>query len=341
MHEGYLRVDKRGRIVEMNRRFLKMLGYTASDILHLRRKDLTPPKWRKIDSSVLKKLADKGGSLVYQKEYRRNNGSTFPVELRAFVHRDSKKQACGAWALIRDISDSRRLEQTNQQLCAMTAQLARAGEQERQRLAQLLHDHLQQLLVGARYSLQSIHCPECLEKIKTIDTTLAQCVQTSRTLTTELSPHLLYELGLIPTLKWLGREFLDKHGLRVKVMLRGKKPSMEDDVRAALFHATRELLFNVVKHANTHHATVRLHSTPDRSFHITVSDRGAGFDPQKQRLQGCTSHFGIFNLQERMEALGGSIKIKSAPGRGTSITLILPKQPPRNSKRTSLTPGIA
>jgi signal transduction histidine kinase len=92
-----------------------------------------------------------------------------------------------------------------------------------------------------------------------------------------------------------------------------------------LFRAVRELLFNVVKHAQVRDARVQLGHDADSRIRIVVSDDGAGFEPDVVRArEGTAGSFGLFSVRERLESLGGQLEVDSAPGRGASIILLGP-----------------
>jgi len=221
------------------------------------------------------------------------------------------------------------LEQKAAQLQALTTELVQAEQRERRRLAQILHDSLQQLLVGARYNLEILRRQgdngESEATIQRVDGFLDQCIQISRSLTAELSPPILYEAGLASALRWLGRWFEETHGLTVNVEADEELLEASEDVRVTLFQAVRELLFNVVKHAKIEQAEVSLAFTADRRIQIKVSDAGAGFEPAGLRTrQAKGGGLGLFSLRERIESLGGELVVDSAPGTGSRFTLTLP-----------------
>ena len=151
------------------------------------------------------------------------------------------------------------------------------------------------------------------------------------------SPH-----GLPAGLKWLG-EYMKKHQINVTVTVPANvNLSLPEDQAVLLFQSVRELLINSSKHAGTRQADVRLEWN-DGQLRIEVSDQGAGFDLAAVAIAvgrpdgGISSKFGLFRIQERMRAVGGSFKLESAPGKGTSATLVLPLG---QTDDTVLNPGV-
>lgn len=218
------------------------------------------------------------------------------------------------------------LEQKAAQLRALAEELVYTEQRERRRLAQILHDRLQQLLVGARYNLESLRTQSeegsFQDAVRRVDGFLDECIKMSRSLTAELSPPVLYEAGLAAALRWLGRWFQETHGLAVHVTADDEPASDSEELRFTLFQAVRELLFNVVKHAKVRQAEVRLSRPAGGQVRIIVSDQGAGFEMAAlQAREGKLGGFGLFSVRERLESLGGQLEIESAPGRGSRFVL--------------------
>jgi PAS domain S-box-containing protein len=227
----------------------------------------------------------------------------------------------------------RTLEQRGAQLRRLAFDLTQAEQRERQRLARILHDHLQQLLVGAKFNVGVIKTRTNTKVVRQtaqqVVELLDEAIRESRSLCHELSPPVLYEAGLGKAFEWLGRQMLEKHGLRVQVKTEGAVEPMAEPIRIFLFHAVRELLFNAVKHARAARARVHLTSLGSDRVQIVVEDKGAGFNPaQIDSLAVVNSGFGLFSIRERLNILGGSLQIASAPGRGSRFTLVAPLQAP-------------
>jgi PAS domain S-box-containing protein len=219
------------------------------------------------------------------------------------------------------------LRDRSEQLRKLASELTLAEQRERQRLALILHDGLQQLLVGARFRLAVMERAgnQAVQLAAAeVNDLLLESIETSRSLTAELSPPILMEGGLVPALEWLARWERTKRGLVVSLDAQGEVGAMADDLTVLLFQATRELLFNVVKHAGVKSARVQVARFGDQ-VQITVIDEGSGFDTAQLRAEGGSSDgFGLFSIRERLELLGGRMEIDSAPGRGSRFTLLAP-----------------
>lgn len=111
MRDAFASVDMTGRITESNRAFQAMLGYTGEELARLTYLDLTPQKWHAAEAGVLAgQVLRRGYSDVYEKEYRRKDGTIFPVELRTFLVPDDQGMPAAMWAIVRDITERKRAE---------------------------------------------------------------------------------------------------------------------------------------------------------------------------------------------------------------------------------------
>jgi signal transduction histidine kinase len=126
-----------------------------------------------------------------------------------------------------------------------------------------------------------------------------------------------------------------RYGLSVHLAGNNQNYPLDERVALVLFRSVRELLINTAKHAQTSRVSVSLRSV-DQRLHIEVKDQGAGFDPANQQGQVESGHFGLFSIRERLEYLGGTFEVHSAPGKGTRVTLTVPLAKPRTIARSSV-----
>ena len=236
-------------------------------------------------------------------------------------------------------------ESRAQKLRRLNARLTDAEQAERRRLARHLHDHLQQDLVAAK---MQAHIAGMLAADQGVDGPLAEAlakaveqldiaIDNSRTMTVELTPPpVLHDLGLHAGLTWLADFYREKHGLEVAVDADRSDAAagLSADVRVLLFEATRELLLNIVKYAGVTEADIAMGADATdggdgAELTVRVSDRGEGFDPavlnsDDSREDIDPTGLGLFSLRERLDALGGTVLVESAPGAGTCVTLSVP-----------------
>ena len=212
------------------------------------------------------------------------------------------------------------------QLQTLTVQLTEAEERERRRIAGLLHDGLQQVLVSAKFHLQAYRGnPASKASLQKVETLLDESLGKSRRLSHELSPAVLQHSGLTACLEWLAERMKERHGLEVRLDAAGTVDPGIGTLKALLFRAVEELLTNVVRHSGSERAAVHL-TVREGRLAVTVSDPGQGFDPRVLETgTGKPAGFGLLSLRERIQAVGGALEIESAPGQGSRITLTIPR----------------
>ena len=226
---------------------------------------------------------------------------------------------------------TKELRRRAEQLMRLTSELALAEQRERERIRDLLHDHLQQYLVSAKMLLEAAGMRPEADQRSMIDTArlrLDEAIEAARSLSVELRPPILREGGLAAALRWLAGWMSDRHGFEVELALDDTIDARDDAVRTLVFEALRELLFNVVKHAGVKHAALELAAEDDELLRVSVVDRGRGFDAgELAALEGTASaRLGLFGVRERMTLLGGRFDIESEIGRGTRVTLVAPRR---------------
>lgn len=217
------------------------------------------------------------------------------------------------------------------QLRELASALTLAEQQERQRVSQILHDHVQQMLHGIQLRTHllildappSTH-PDLQEHLEAIQELTEEAIQATRTLTVELSPPVLQREGLTAAFRWLAGHMAEMHTLDVNLELHDSQ-LQNSELAVLLFQVTRELLFNVVKHAQIKRVDLSLQEK-DEMMIVCVTDEGIGFDPNSQepprrRISG----FGLNSIRERLNLFGGRLEIDSQVGKGTKVTLTVPK----------------
>ena len=222
------------------------------------------------------------------------------------------------------------LRASEARLRALAMELTRAEQRERRRLAIILHDHLQQLIVAAHMHVglaaREAERPGQRDSLNKGQEIISEALQICRTLAVELSPPLLHDQGLAPALAWLAGRMRESHRLTVEFSSDEGAGPQSQELRELLFQAARELLLNVVKHAGSGIATMRLARDVDGRIRLDVEDEGQGFDPEAREVEERSRQsFGLFHLRERLHAAGGVLEIASAPGRGTRVRLIVPE----------------
>ncbi len=251
--------------------------------------------------------------------------------------------------VVRDITDRVQGEQKEraylEQLRSLASELSLAEERERRRIAAELHDHIGQTLALARIRLGALRAlplpPGMAEPLNEVSALVEQTIAETRSLTFQLSPPVLYELGFEAAAEWLADQVRRDYGIAVEVEAARRPQPMDDDVRIVLFAGLREVLLNAARHSHARLVKVRIRRRADK-LHVLVSDDGVGFEPKSPPgegpAQGSQTNgrggFGLFSLHERLGHLGGTLHVRSAPGQGTEAVLVVPLRPSRTPKET-------
>jgi signal transduction histidine kinase len=225
-----------------------------------------------------------------------------------------------------------RLADYQDRLRALAHDLTLAEERERSHLASALHDGVGQTLALARIQLEIARRQGVGTYLETLLKEVSEAIlgasMETRRLISDLSSPSISELGLSAAISdWMAEQIGDRYGITTEIVDELDQPLCEGlsrDDRAILFRNVRELLTNVVKHAQATKVSVLLES-PGPNVKITVQDDGVGFDPRK--VSGAVTKeggFGLFSIQERMAELGGFLDLESARGQGCTAVLTMP-----------------
>ena len=229
----------------------------------------------------------------------------------------------------REIADHRKaLEQKNLQLRKLASALTLAEQRERHRIAQVLHDQVQQELFGVQLGVRGVQrearSQEILvSKLKNVYKQVGHVVVTLRQLTVDLSPPVLQGEGLVEALRWLAAQMETRYALKVVLQKTGNLPQLSETMRILLFQLVHELLSNVVQHAQTDLARVVVEQRGEQVV-IQVEDNGCGFAAEALASLPPTTNFGLYAVREKLELFGGSFEITSTPETGTRAVMKIP-----------------
>ncbi len=222
----------------------------------------------------------------------------------------------------------RRIKSYERQLRRLASELSLAEARERREIASDLHDHIGQALayVSQRVSLMRGNSifSGMENDFSEVLSILDQTIRYTRDLTVEISPPILYELGLPAALAWLAERNESRYRFKVHFKQRGAPAQMTEDVRVFMFKAVQELINNAAKHAEASQVEVTA-TWGERTFEVVVRDNGTGFDTKTFNdgfYDDCC--FGLFSIRERLSYIGGEIKISSTPGHGTEVAISAP-----------------
>lgn len=222
----------------------------------------------------------------------------------------------------------KQLSTYQEHLRSLASELTLAEERQRRTLALSLHDRIGQGLAVAKLKVETLEHvlpPEHQPRLHDVATLIKQIVNDTRSLTFEISPPILYELGLRQAVIWLSDHTMRQFGLPITVRCDEEFAGVGEGVRVMLFRSIQELLTNAVKHAQATGVTVLLLDDADELC-VIVEDDGVGFDAQAQgRCPSDSGGFGLFSIRERIHHLGGRVDVTSSPGKGTRIQISVPR----------------
>lgn len=242
------------------------------------------------------------------------------------------------FTVVRDITLQKeaqfKLRDSQERLRSLSNQLSLVEDRQRRQLAEAIHDGLAQQLFGLRAIVTLLRYPDKIPDLQATVTRileiLDETMEEARTLSFELFPAELQEVGLEAALGWLANEFQERNGIRCTVRTEQEGPELSEDLRAMAYQSVRELFNNVRKHAEATEIRVTINSV-DRFMTVRVEDDGAGFETSGEEMAGSRKleheGFGLFSIRERVRSVGGRMLVDSRPGAGCRVFLSFPVDP--------------
>lgn len=335
-------INADGKIMDVNRATETVTGLSSEKLIGSNFSDyFTNPD--KAHEGYLEVFA-KGFIRDYPLAIRHISGKVTNVLYNASLYKNEAGEIQGILAEARDITERLEAEQkiikTNEMLRSLTSELVMTEERERRRISVDLHDNIAQTLAITKLKLDSLldgsRDGKHAKQLEYIIDLIEQAIGQTRSLMTDLSPSVLYELGLTEAMEWLAEQIQDRYGLRIILKNDPKIRNIDKDLQALLFRSARELLLNVVKHAHAKEACIILQKLAGQ-ISVTVKDNGTGFNmseidhPSKK-----TGGFGLLSIRERLNHIGGIFEIETEKGQGTCIRLIVPEKGRRKKEKIKI-----
>jgi PAS domain S-box-containing protein len=344
--EAIVMVDAEARIIFVNDRWSEVFGYSREEAARMTHFELVFPE----DKAQMRERWEsrkRGRKESYELRLRRKDGRPVWVLVGVAPRFDPAGKFLGTLVMLADITDRKQAEEALRELNAtlekkvaerteelehragqlqkLTLELTQAEERERKRLAQLLHDDLQQVLAAAKFHVSllgsRVKSDAAAQKVTVqVNDLLGDAIDKSRRLSHELSAPALADNDLSQAFEWLAQQMQTQHGFTVHLNVGARIEVASEPLRILLYKAAQELLFNVIKHGGVREAKLRLRHRRGRLW-LSVSDHGRGFDPAQA---GQTLGFGLLSIRERIGLLGGRLKIKSAIGEGSTFVIAVP-----------------
>lgn len=326
--DGYLVVDERGMIQDVNPKAVALFGWGVEELVG-----------RSVD--VLVPEAARGRHAEYRREFmeqprdrpmgmgldlrgRRKDGTTFPVEISLSPWGDGA-QGARVICAVRDVTDHKRLRDFSESAL-------RASEDERRRIARELHDDTAQrlatLILRVRLLADEEDAAARAALLEEVRQEMVDCAEDVKRISRGLRPPELEEVGLSLALLAHIRTLKERLGFQVDAELDDVDPFLDLTGKLALYRIVQEALSNARRHAAARRVELRLFARDDEQVVAEVEDDGRGFEPESR--MDVDRGLGIIGMRERAAMIRGRLTIASAPGKGTTVRVSVPFMSPED-----------
>lgn len=355
MMDGFVSVSMDGAFLECNEVYLSMLGYSRAELARLTYLDITPEKWHAFEDDIVQNsILKRGYSDVYQKEYRRKDGSVFPVELRTVLIRDERGNPAGMWGIIRDITEQKLTEQKvlnlNLELEAQVAERTSAlqgtivelktqiserrrlerevlkiSDYEQSRIGRDLHDDACQGLAGIAVLAEVVSRdldgknPQAAAKVLRFSGLARSSLDAIRRLAAGLVPVKIEQRGLDWALRDLADETSSRNHVRCVFTNRGPITISDSGVAVQLFRIVQEAVSNSLRHGRAQNIAIVLDGA-NGTASLVIRDDGVGL-PRRRKSDG----LGLHTMLYRAKMLGGSLEVRRSAKGGTVVACSFPE----------------
>ncbi|MFC2024057.1 PAS domain-containing protein [Chloroflexota bacterium] len=334
--------DSKGKHVFVNKALAKATGVSATNWYGRTVSEILPNN--QISSHIEKQIRDDREVIVKNKPKRgiieplyTSQGTRWLVTDKV-PKRDEDGKAVGVIGFSEDITMRLQAEEKvrrfQKRLRSLMFRLSSTEEHERRQLADGLHDEIGQTLALIRYRLQLLSelvaSEECNRLLKEVINLTDDAIKGTRSLTFNLSPPILYKIGLEAALEWLVRQFNEKTSIQYSLEITGRVRPIEDGLRILVFRITQELLTNTLKHSKAEQVNISFYRGNGK-LKLVITDDGVGFNASE--IDANHQCFGIFSIREKLHDIGGQFILKAEVGKGTSVVIIIPSDMSTRSKK--------
>ncbi len=333
--------SKDGSLIDINRAAVDLFGYKKEELLSMKIENLYANPSDGI--KFMAEIEEQGFVKDYSVDFKKKDGTILSTLIMAAVQEGEDGSVTGYEGIIRDVTERKREEEdrkrlfeqiraSRERLRDLSRQLVDVQEAERRELVRKLHDEVGQNLTALSINLNIVadQLPEeTTMKIGTrINDSLKlveEMVERIRDVMTELRPLVLDDYGVSAALHWYGKQFSERTGIATVLQVEELTPRLPLSVETALFRIAQEALTNVVKYARAKSVILALEEV-DGEVLLAIVDDGVGFDIEGHEKPGGRPGWGITNMRERVQAVGGCLHVETAPGKGTKIVVEVPRK---------------
>ncbi len=330
---GYHSLNKDGLFTRVNDTELQWLGYTREEVVgKMKFTDFLADGNLKTFENSFPRLKTEGSVHDIEVEMTRRDGTTLPVLLSATALRDSEGNYVMSRSTMFDMTERKQAEkvlrESEKQLRHLSSQLLMAQEMERKGIAREIHDGLGQSLNLIKHRVEKFLNEISMSVIKTSAETLEGLIpmiqgsiEEARRIQMGLRPSILDDLGILATLNWFCREFERTYSnIRINRQIDIAEAEVPVPLRTVVYRITQEALNNISKYSKADLVHLSLGRSGGR-IELMIQDNGQGFDlAAVASRQGSSRGLGLTSMKERAELSGGSFRIESGKGNGTTIT---------------------
>ena len=320
-----------GRLLTANSALARILGYdSVAELLQVNLSAIyANPRERELLVAAFERVCT---SADLELQWKRKDGQPVWVHVNAHTVVHPPDGLLRFEGFVRDITRRRRTEQEldahRQELGALSQRLLQVQETERRSIARELHDEVGQLLTALKLTMQAVQRAGSLEVTRSLVrdgvALLDQCLEQVRSLSLELRPSLLDDLGLGPALRWYLERQSERAGFTVRFDDDLNDRRLPSEVETTCFRVAQEALTNVARHARAKQVHVTL-AQRDGRVHLRIRDDGVGFDVGRGHERAIAGEsLGLLGMEERASLAGGTLEVLSAPGKGTDVVMDLP-----------------
>jgi len=320
-------IDLQGRVQDANEAATRITGLSREELIGSDAlSKFTEPE--KLYQGFQQVMAE-GQAIDYQLCIRHSSGKLIDVLCNAKAYRNKQGEIVGVFATAHDVTQSRKIQEeistSRQRLREMAAQSEAVREYERKSIAREVHDELGQVLTALRMDVSLLTMrfgavdPLLMEKVSGMKALVDRCIQGVRNVAVSLRPAAL-DMGLVPALEWLCSESATRIGIPFRLHVAQDDFELDETRAVVVFRIVQESFTNIARYAQAGQVDVTIARHGDE-LRVTVLDDGQGFDPAAAEQR---NSFGLLGMRERTIVLGGQLDVRSAPGQGAAIHLVLP-----------------
>ncbi|MCL5025528.1 MAG: PAS domain S-box protein [Chloroflexi bacterium] len=319
--------DLHGTIVAANRACERLTGYPVSELVGASVTELLSAQHLSVAGRVEEQVLAGGLAEPCELQFMCKDGREVLVELATNLI-TSDGQPAGFQHIARDITREKRMQEN---LGYYVQQITTAQEEERKRIARELHDEAAQSVLVLSHRLDALVSrprrtshQALKEELTSLQELSDEILQSLRRCAQDLRPRILDDLGLVAAVEWLAESLGNGQGIATRVDVEGSLPVLSSQEQLLLFRIAQEATSNIRRHAQASEVTITLRSSPEE-MEMVICDNGRGFElPEMIGDFASSGRLGLAGMQERARLLGGTLKVHSAPGKGTAITVRVP-----------------